>query len=70
MSSVRSSSDAVNPERRVTNATGTSPFTASSLPITAASDMAGCETSADSSSTVPILCPATLRTSSALPRSQ
>ena len=41
MSSARSSSDGVNPPRNTTNATGTSPLTASSLPITAASETAG-----------------------------
>jgi hypothetical protein len=67
--SARSSSEGVKPVRSVTKATGTSPFTASSLPMTAASETAGCETSALSSSTVPMRCPATLSTSSALPSS-
>ena len=70
MSSVRSSVEGEKPLRSTMNATGTSPFTGSSLPITAASETAGCETKALSSSTVPMRCPATLRTSSALPRSQ
>ena len=41
LSSALSSSEAVNPLRNTTNATGTSPLTTSSLPITAASLTAG-----------------------------
>jgi hypothetical protein len=41
VSSTRSSSEGLNPLRSTTKATGTSPFTASSLPMTAASETAG-----------------------------
>ena len=55
---------------RVTKQTRAWPLSSSGRPTTAASATAGCETSALSTSAVPIRCPETLRTSSIRPTTQ
>src|SRR5579875_1428430 len=56
--------------RRIVNATMAWPVTGSVAPTTAASATRGCETSADSTSVVEMLCPETSMTSSTRPSSQ
>src|SRR6185437_13124332 len=69
-SSSRSSGDDLKPSRRVTNAASAWPFNSCWRPTTADSATAGCDTSADSTSIVPMRWPATLSTSSTRPRIQ
>ena len=60
----------LKPSRSVTNAASAWPLSSCALPTTAASATAGCSTSADSTSIVPMRWPATLSTSSTRPRIQ
>ena len=69
-SSATSASLGSLPARRITNAATACPVVSSVLPTTAASATAGCDTSADSTSVVEMLWPATSMMSSTRPSSQ